>query len=372
MKIPLVDLVAQYHSIKEEIDEAVLSVLESGRFILGPHVTAFEEEVAAYLGVKHAIGVASGTDALIIALRALGIGQGDEVIVPAYSFFATAGAVLSVGARPAFVDVQAGTYLLDVEKIEAALTPQSKAILPVHLYGQPADMDEILSLARAHGLAVIEDNAQAFGAAYKGRKTGSLGDIGCLSFFPTKNLGGYGDGGMVTTNDDDLAERMRMLRTHGWKKKYFPEMLGYNSRLDELQAAILRVKLRHLDEWNARRRTLARQYSTMLAGSGIGLPVEAPERSHIYHLYVVSYSKRDELQRHLAEAGIASEVYYPQPLHLAEPCRGLGGANQSFPVAEEASRALLALPMYPELRPEQIQQVGRVIHALTSEFQEQR
>jgi len=357
MNIPLVDLQAQYHSIKAEMDAAVLSVLESGRFILGPNVAALEEEVAAYLGVKHAIGVASGTDALVIALRALGVGQGDEVIVPAYSFFATAGAVLSVGARPAFVDVQAGTYLLDVEKIEAAITSKSKAIIPVHLYGQPADMDEILSLARAHGLAVLEDNAQAFGAAYKGRKTASLGDIGCLSFFPTKNLGGYGDGGMVTTNDDDLAERMRMLRTHGWKKKYFPEMLGYNSRLDELQAAILRVKLPHVDEWNARRYAHAQTYTRFLSDLGLVPPMEAPNRTHVYHLYMVAFQRREEVQRRLKEAGIASDVYYPQPLHLTEPCRALGYRAGQFPLAEQASRELLALPLYPELVQEQIRWV---------------
>ncbi|MEZ0394872.1 MAG: DegT/DnrJ/EryC1/StrS family aminotransferase [Anaerolineales bacterium] len=357
MNIPLVDLTAQYRAIKDEIDAAVLSVLESGRFILGPQVAAFEAEVADYLGVRHAIGVASGTDALVIALRALGIGAGDEVIVPAYSFFATAGAVLSVGARPVFVDIQPGTYLMAVEQVETAITPATKAILPVHLYGQPADMDEILTLAREYHLAVIEDNAQAFGAEYKGRKTGALGDVGCLSFFPSKNLGGYGDGGMLTTNDDRLAESMRMLRTHGWKKKYFPEMLGYNSRLDELQAAVLRVKLRHLDEWNRRRREIAALYHRLLADLPLGLPLEAPNRTHVYHLYVISLSQRDELQQELKKAGIASEVYYPQPLHLAEPCHPLGYQAGQFPLAEQASRALLALPLYPELEREQVQAI---------------
>ncbi len=361
MNIPLVDLTAQYRAIKEEIDAAVLAVIESGRFILGPQVAAFEEEVANYLGVKHAIGVASGTDALVIALRALEVGPGDEVIIPAYSFFATAGAVLSVGARPVFVDVQPGTYLMAVEQVEAAITPATKAILPVHLYGQPADMDEILALARKHRLAVIEDNAQAFGAEYRGRKTGAMGEVGCLSFFPSKNLGGYGDGGMVVTNDDRLAETMRMLRTHGWKKKYFPEMLGYNSRLDELQAAVLRVKLRHIDEWNRRRRELAAAYNRLLADLPLGLPVEAPGRTHIYHLYVISFSRRDELQQRLREAGIASEVYYPQPLHRAEPCRALGHQEGMFPVAEQASKELLALPLYPEMTEGQLQEVsGRV------------
>ncbi len=371
MNIPLVDLTAQYRAIKEEIDAAVLAVLESGRFILGPQVAAFETEVADYLGVKHAIGVASGTDALVIALRALGVGPGDEVIVPAYSFFATAGAVLSVGARPVFVDIQPRTYLMDVGQVEAVLTPRSKAILPVHLYGQPADMDEILALARAHGLAVVEDNAQAFGAEYKGRKTGALGEIGCLSFFPSKNLGGYGDGGMLTTNDDRLAETMRMLRTHGWKKKYFPEILGYNSRLDELQAAVLRVKLRHIDEWNRRRREIAAAYHRLLADLPLGLPVEAPERTHVYHLYMVAFERREEVQRQLKEAGIAAEVYYPQPLHLAEPCRALGYGPGQLPVAERASRQTLALPLYPEMDAERLQRVSDHLHTIVLGLQEQ-
>lgn len=370
MNIPLVDLTAQYRAIKDEIDAAVFSVLESGRFILGPQVAAFEGEVAAYLGVKHAVGVASGTDALIISLRALEIGPGDEVIVPAYSFFATAGAVLSVGARPVFVDVRPGTYLMAVEQIEAAITPTTKAILPVHLYGQPADMDEILALARKYHLAVIEDNAQAFGADYKGKKTGAIGDIGCLSFFPSKNLGGYGDGGMVTANDDRLAEIMRQLRTHGWKKKYFPEMLGYNSRLDELQAAVLRVKLRHIDEWNRRRREIAAAYNRLLADLPLGLPLEAPDRTHIYHLYVIAFSRRDELQQRLREAGIASEVYYPQPLHQAQPCRTLGYQAGQFPLSEQASRTSLALPLYPEMSQGQLEKISSFVRTVASEVEE--
>jgi len=357
MSIPLVDLRAQYHSIKAEMDEVVLAVLESSRFILGPNVAALEQEVAAYLGVKHAVGVASGTDALIIALRVLGVGQGAEVIVPAYSFFATAGAVLSVGARPIFVDVLPGTYLMDAAQVKAAITSRTRAILPVHLYGQPADMDEILLLAREHGLAVVEDNAQAFGAEYKGRKTASLGDVGCLSFFPSKNLGGYGDGGMLTTNDDRVAELARMLRAHGWKKKYFPEMLGYNSRLDELQAAVLRVKLRHIDDWNRRRYQHAQTYARLLTEIGLVPPVEAAERTHVYHLFMVAFAQRDRIQQKLKEAGIASEVYYPQPLHLTEPCRALGGQPGQFPVAEQASHELLALPLYPELEQSQVEEV---------------
>ena len=361
MKIPLLDLVAQYHTIKEEMDAAVLGVLESGRFILGPNVTALEQEVAVYLGVKHAIGVASGTDALIIALRAVGVGPGDEVIVPSFSFFATAGTVMTVGARPVFVDIHPETYLIDYEAIEAVITPNTKAIIPVHLYGQPADMDEILAIAEKHGLKVIEDNAQAFGARYKGKKTGAIGDLGCLSFFPSKNLGGYGDGGMVTTNDDSIAEIVRKLRVHGWKKKYFPEMLGYNSRLDEMQAAVLRVKLQHLDNWNARRAEIAHFYTRHLRELGLRTPVEAPDRTHVYHLYMVAFDHRDEVQQKLKEAGIASEVYYPQPLHLATPIRQFGTGEGMCPVSEGCSQTLLALPVYPEMTGEQINQVLQVV-----------
>src|SRR5258706_8809952 len=272
--IPLVDLTAQYHSIKKEIDEAVLSTLESGHFILGPAVSKFEESIASYLSVKHAIGLASGTDALVLALRALNIGSGDEVIIPAYTFFATAGTVMSIGAKLVFVDVDPHSYLIDVNKIKDAITPRTKAIIRVHLYGHPAEIDSILVLARSNGLKVIEDNAQALGAEYQGRKTGSFGDIGCLSFFPTKNLGAFGDAGMVVTNDPALAERMRILRTHGWKKKYYSEEVGYNSRLDALQAAILQAKLPHVDTWNEKRRELAHRYNEGLASLDITAPVE--------------------------------------------------------------------------------------------------
>jgi dTDP-4-amino-4,6-dideoxygalactose transaminase len=347
--IQLLDLVSQYNSIKTEIDAAIQEVLQSGKFILGPNEKEFEKEVAAYLGVKHAIGLASGTDALIIALRAANIGKGDEVILPAYSFFATAGTVLTVGATPVFVDIYPDTYLINVEQIEAAITPRTKAIIPVHLYGQPADMDEIMMIAKKHGLRVLEDNAQAFGADYHEKKTASIGDIGCISFFPTKNLGAYGDAGMVTTNDDELAEQMRMLRVHGWKKKYYPEMLGYNSRLDEIQAAILRVKLRHLDVWNEERRNIAHEYSSHLAELGINFPIEKPNRSHVFHLYMIRVSDRDAVQSRLKEAGIASEVYYPQALHLATPCLPLGWKVGSLPVSEKASRELMSIPLYPEL-----------------------
>lgn len=362
--IPLLDLVAQYNTIKPEIDDAIQQVLTSGKFILGPNEKAFEQEIAAYLGVKHAVGVASGTDALVIALRTAGVGPGDEVIVPAYTFFATAGAVMTVGAHPVFVDVNPETYLMDVPQAEAAVTAHTKAIIPVHLYGQAADMDEIRAVAARHGLKVIEDNAQAFGAEYKGCKTGALGDLGCLSFFPTKNLGGYGDGGMVTTNDDGLAEKVRMLRTHGWKKKYFPEMLGYNSRLDEMQAAVLRVKLKHVDEWNNRRREIAHEYTRRIASFGLQGPVEAPDRSHVYHLYMVRFAGRERVQQALKEAGVACEVYYPQPVHLAEPCQKFGWQEGRLPVSEQASRETMALPLYPEMTEAQIEEVMAVLESV--------
>ena len=355
--ISLVDLTAQYHSIKKEIDTAVLATLESGYFILGPQVVKFEESIAAYLGVQHAIGLASGTDALVIALRALNIGEGDEVIIPAYTFFATAGTVMSVGAKPVIVDVDPQSYQIDVSKIEAAITSKTKAIIPVHLYGHPAEMGPILEIARKHGLKVIEDNAQGFGAEYLGKKTGSFGDIACLSFFPTKNLGAYGDGGAVATNDPALAERMRMLRTHGWKKKYYSEEVGYNSRLDALQAAILQAKFPHLDSWNEKRRELSKRYTEHLAPLGIVTPVEREWAKHVYHLYIIRSEKRDQLQAFLKQKGIASEVYYPIPPHLSVPCKKFGYKEGDFPNAEKAAKETLALPLYPELKLEQQDEV---------------
>ena len=351
--IPLVDLTAQYHSIKDEIDAAVNATLESGRFILGPTVESFEHSVASYLGVDQAIGLASGTDALVLALRAFNIGPGDEVMVPAYTFFATAGTVMSVGAKPVFVDIEPESYQINIRLIEDRISPRTKAIIPVHLYGHPSDMDPILEIAREHNLKVIEDNAQGFGAEYKGKKTGSLADIACLSFFPTKNLGAYGDGGMVLTNDPKIAERIRKLRTHGWKKKYFSEELGYNSRLDALQAAILQAKLAHVETWNEKRRELAEVYTERLAPFRIGVPVERRWGKHVYHLYIIREARRDELQAFLKKEGIATEVYYPLPPHLAQPCKKLGFKEGDYPEAERASRETLALPLYPELTGDQ-------------------
>lgn len=359
--IPLVDLTAQYHSIKSELDFAVQNVFETGHFILGPNVTALEVEIAAYLGVNHAIGVASGTDALVLALRACDIGPGDEVIIPAYTFFATAGAVLMVGATPVFVDVDPIAYGMDVQQAERVITSHTKAIIPVHLYGQPANMKEILAFAHKYELKVIEDNAQAFGAEIGGKKTGSLGDIGCLSFFPTKNLGGAGDGGMVVTSQPVLAEKIKMLRTHGWKKKYFPEMLGYNSRLDELQAAILRVKLKYLDQWNTRRREIAQIYRTTLDPMGYIVPQEIPGTLHVYHLFVVRHTRRENIRQALNEVGIASDVYYPQPPYLANPCLSLGHKPGDFPAADLASLQTFAIPLYPEISDQQIIQILDVL-----------
>lgn len=359
--IPLVDLTAQYHSIKKEIDSAVLSTLESGHFILGPQVTKFEEDVATFLGLKFAVGLASGTDALVLALRALDVGADDEVIIPAYTFFATAGTVMSVSAKPVMVDIDPQSYQIDVNKIESAITSKTKAIIPVHLYGHPAEMNPILEIARKHNLKIIEDNAQGFGAEYLGKKTGSFGDIGCLSFFPTKNLGAFGDGGMVVTNDSKLAERMRMLRTHGWKKKYYSEEVGYNSRLDAIQAAILQAKFPHVDSWNEKRRELAKRYNEHLASLGIVTPLEKEWAKHVYHLYVICSEKRDALQKFLKERGIASEVYYPIPPHLSEPCKKFGYKEGDFPHAELASSQTLALPLYPELTEGQQDEVIRAV-----------
>jgi len=367
MKIPVLDLTRQYNAIRKEIDAAVARVLSSGRFILGSEVEAFEQEVAEDLGVRHAIGVASGTDALLLSLRALGIGPGDAVVVPSFTFFATAGAVHNVGATPVFVDVDPHTLNIDPRKVEERLATdptlraKTRAIIPVHLYGQMADMDEIVALSEKFGLYVIEDAAQAIGAEYKGRKAGSVGHLGCFSFFPTKNLGAYGDGGLVVTNDDELAERVRMLRVHGAKPKYYHHLVGYNSRLDALQAAILRAKLPHLAEWTKARQRIAARYDELLRDiEGIKLPHRAPHRTQIFHQYTVRVpgGKRDALRAYLAERGIGTEVYYPLPLHL-QPCfRHLGYREGDLPESERASREVLSFPMFPELTDEELEYVA--------------
>ncbi|MGH9342746.1 MAG: DegT/DnrJ/EryC1/StrS family aminotransferase [Terriglobia bacterium] len=353
---PFVDLKAQFASIREEVMAAVTRVMESQQFILGHEVEAFEREVARQLGVKEVVSCASGTAALEIALQALRIGPGDEVITTPYTFVATAGAIATVGARPVFVDIDPATFNIDVSPIEAAITGKTRAIIPVHLFGLPADMDPILKIAARHDLAVIEDAAQAIGASYHGALAGNIGTLGCFSFFPSKNLGGAGDGGMVTTNDGELAGRLRLIRVHGSGKKYHYEMLGVNSRLDALQAAILRVKLPHLPGWTHRRQEIAARYEGLFAGQNPGetlvLPACASGRSHVFNQYVIRCPRRDSLREYLKERGIPTEVYYPAPLHLQPAFAYLGYQEGAFPQAEAASRETLALPIYPELRAE--------------------
>lgn len=371
MGIPLVDLKAQYSLIKEELDGATRKVLESGQFILGEEVEALEKEIAAFLGIKHAIGVASGTEALLIALIACGVGPGDEVITTPFTFIATAEAITQCGATPVFIDVDVRTYNIDSAKIEPAITKRTKAILPVHLYGQPADMAPILELARKHGLKVIEDCAQAFGAEYEGKKAGSMGDAGCLSFFPSKVLGAYGDGGMVTTNTPEVAEKVSMLRSHGAKQKYYNLIPGFNSRLDELQAAILRVKLKHLEGWIELRRNKASLYTSLLGGlDGIEPPCVAPYSYHVFNYYTIrlkdSSLSRNDLRKHLESKGIQTAIYYPLSLHLQEVYKSLSYKVGDFPYSEQAQEQILSLPIYPELTEEQIEEIARVIKTLCS------
>ncbi len=357
--VPLIDLKAQYAGLRDELRAAVDGVLESQRFILGPEVEALEEEIADYCGAGHAIGVSSGTDALLVALMALDVGPGDEVVTTPFSFFATAGVVVRLGARPVFVDIDARTFNLDPAGLAAAITPRTKVIMPVHLFGQTADMDPILATAERAGVPVVEDAAQAIGADYRGRQAGTLGRLGCFSFFPTKNLGGFGDGGMVITDDAELAARVRRLRTHGFASQYDTSEVGGNFRLDALQAAVLRVKLRHLEGWHEARRRNAERYRRLFAEAGLSRdadgggplrpPVEAGHGRHIYHQFVILTERRKQLRAHLANKQIGSAVYYPVPLHLQGCFADLGHARGSFPVAEAAADRVLALPIYPEL-----------------------
>ncbi len=372
--VPLLDLKAQYQTIREEIRAAIDRVADSQQFILGPQVEALEREVADYSHCAHGIGVSSGTDALLVALMAIDISPGDEVITTPYSFFATAGAVWRLGARPVFVDIDPETYNIDPAKIEAAITSRSRAIIPVHLYGQMADMDEVMEVARRHNLVVIEDAAQAIGSEYRDRRAGSIGDMGCFSFFPSKNLGGFGDGGMVTTNDAELARRVRLLRNHGYSPKYYNKVVGGNFRIDAIQAAVLRVKLKYLDQWTAARQKNAAAYRRLFAEAGltddfdkITLPHESEERRHIYNQFVISSNRRDELMAHLKERQIGTEVYYPVPLHLQECFSALGHRDQDMPASERAARETLALPIYPELTDEMLQAVVQAISEFHSE-----
>jgi dTDP-4-amino-4,6-dideoxygalactose transaminase len=371
MNVPLLDLQAQYATIKEEIRAVVDGVMETQRFILGTHVAALEEEIAKYCGVPFAVGVASGTDALLLSLKALGVGPGDAVVTVPFTFFATAGTVVNLGARPVFVDIEATGFEMDPQKLsdffsrECAFSPSTKqtvhksskanikAILPVHLYGQCVDMDEILSISQRYNIPVVEDACQAIGATYKGRNAGTLGDLGCFSFFPSKNLGGAGDGGMVITSNPQLAERVRLLRTHGAHQKYLHSIVGFNSRLDELQAGILRVKLPYLQEWSNARWENAVHYGNDFKAAGLLSQITPPEvlpnRTHIFHQYVIRCKMRDELQACLKAAGIGTEIYYPVPLHEQECFRSLGYAPDDLPRSQAAAKETLALPIYPEL-----------------------
>jgi dTDP-4-amino-4,6-dideoxygalactose transaminase len=350
--VPLLDLQAQYTPLRQSLLDAITRVCDSQRFIGGPEVEALERELAAYLETPHAIGMSSGTDALVAALMALDIGPGDEVITPTYSFFATAGSVVRLGARPVLVDIDPGTFNLNVAATLAAITPKTKAIIPVHLFGQSADLAPILDAATPRGIAVIEDAAQAIGSIYRGKPVGNWGAIGCFSFFPSKNLGGFGDGGLVTATDARLAHRLKLIRNHGMEPKYYHHLVGANFRIDALQAAILRVKLPHLPAWSDARRANAARYRALFAGAGLSqvtLPCEAPDRTHIYNQFVIRVPERDRLRAHLDAAGIGTEVYYPVPFHLQECFAGLGYKAGAFPVAEAAAQQSLALPIYPEL-----------------------
>ena len=352
MTVPLLDLQAQYAPLRQAILEAVTRVCDSQRFIGGPEVEGFERELCAHLGVPHAIGVSSGTDAILAALMALDIGPGDEVITPTYSFFATAGCVVRAGARPVLVDIEPGTFNIDVEATLAAITPRTKAIIPVHLYGQAAELEPLVKAASARRIHIIEDAAQAIGCSYHGKPVGTWGAIACFSFFPSKNLGAFGDAGLVTTTDDGLARTLRLIRTHGMEPKYYHHLVGANFRIDAIQAAVLRVKLPYLDRWSDARRANAARYRTLFADAGLTeviVPVEAPDRTHIYNQFVIRVPDRDRLRGHLDAAGIGTEIYYPVPFHLQACFAGLGYVRGAFPVAEAAAQSSLALPIYPEL-----------------------
>lgn len=351
--IPFVDLKAQYLNIEDEVGEAINRVLKSTQFVLGDEVAAFEEEFAEYCNARHGIALNSGASALHLALLAAGVGPGDEVITVPFTFVATVSAICYTGARPVFVDIEPRSYNMDVTQVEAAITKRTKAILPVHLYGQPADMDPILEVARHYGLTVIEDAAQAHGAEYRGRRVGSIGDLGCFSFYPSKNLGAYGEGGMVVTDNPEYADTIRILRDCGQESKYNHSMQGYNYRMDGLQGAILRVKLRHLEKWTEARRAHAARYDELLVDSGVQTPVVMPGNRHVYHIYAVRTPQRDALQQALHAQGIQTGVHYPIPVHLQKAHADLDYKIGDFPCSEEAANQVLSLPMFPELNPEQ-------------------
>lgn len=353
MNVPLLDLEAQYHTIRAEVLEAIATVCDEQGFVLGPRVSAFEEAIAQYIGSTHAIGCASGSDALLLALMAIGVKAGDEVITVPFTFFATAGAISRLGAKPVFVDIQPDTFNIDPQQIERALTPRTKAIIPVHLFGQCADMTLINEIARRKKVKVIEDACQAIGAAQHGKRAGILGDSSCFSFFPTKNLGGFGDGGIITTNDRGLAEPMAMLRVHGSRIRYLHEAVGINSRLDALQAAVLHIKLKYLDQWTEGRRRNAARYQQLFTGAKlqdrVALPPTAPGNFHVYNQYTIRVQERDELRTFLKDKGVGTEVYYPLPMHLQNCYRDLGHQKGAFPASERAAEEVLSLPIYAEV-----------------------
>ncbi|HXT64242.1 MAG TPA: DegT/DnrJ/EryC1/StrS family aminotransferase [Pyrinomonadaceae bacterium] len=361
LTVPFVDLKQQYAAIKTEVDAAIARVIENTSFILGPEVRAFEASFAEYVGARSCIGVNSGTAALQLALMAAGIGFGDEVIVPSFTFFATAEAVSVLGATPVFIDIDPVSYTITAEAIERAITSRTRAIIPVHLYGQSADLDPIIELAAKHNLHVIEDAAQAHGAEYRSKRVGALGSAGCFSFYPSKNLGAYGEAGAIVTNDEELATRLRLLRDHGSTSKYAHAIVGYNFRMEEIQAAVLNVKLPHLNKWNDARRANAARYHEVLTNSELILPREMDYARHVYHVYAVQSDQRDELQRRLTAAGVQSGVHYPIPIHLQPAYASLGYQRGSLPVTEQLAERVLSLPMFPELTEEQINRVSDAV-----------
>lgn len=362
MKVPPLDLKRQYNTIKNEIDSAIQNVLNHGGFVLGPEVKELESKLAEYCGAKHGIGVASGTDALLLSLMAVGTAPGDEIITSSFTFFATAGVISRLGGKPVFVDIDPDTFNINPSLIEKAITPKTRAIIPVHLYGQISEMDEIMQVAEKHGIPVIEDAAQAVGSLYRSKKAGSMGHTGCFSFYPTKNLGGYGDGGFITTNDDDTADLLRKLRIHGARPKYFHSIVGVNSRLDSLQAAVLLVKLKHLPDWHEARREKAENYDKLLASiEQVKTPFVHDYNYHIFHQYTVLAERRDELRDFLKSKEIGSEIYYPLPMHLQECYKDLGYKKNDLPESEKAAETALSLPIFPELTVEEQEYTVRTI-----------
>jgi len=359
MIMPMIDLKGQYENLKSEIDPALLQALSESHFILGPNVLSFEQEAADYLGAKHTLGCASGTDALHLALLAAGIGPGDEVITTAFTFIATAEAIRYVGASPVFVDIQAGTLNIDPQKVKAAVTDKTRAILPVHLFGQAADMDELQAIAEQNDLLIIEDCAQSFGSRYRGRMTGTIGKAGAFSFYPSKNLGCYGDAGLISTNDDEIARQIRIYRNHGSSQQYQHDVIGYNSRLDELQAVILRIKLKHIDEFNQNRLRVAQTYNRLLADTELELPTIADDRDHVFHQYTLLTDNRDQLRESLLSQQIACAIYYPIPLHRQKAFADTD--TMALPVTDAISQRCLSLPIFPEMTDQQVQTVCKAI-----------